>query len=66
MIWEERARSERQRAQRRWEVAPVRKDGSSDSGGELPPLEDEREFERAVLVVEVLDWRLRKGREGTR
>ena len=66
MIWEERARSERQRAQRRWEVAPVRKDGSSVSGGELPPLEDEREFERAVLVVEVLDWRLRKGREGTR
>ena len=55
MIWDERARSERQRAQRRWEVAPVRKDGSSDSGGELPPLEDEREFERAVLVVEVLD-----------
>jgi hypothetical protein len=44
----------------------VRKDGSSVSGGELPPLEDEREFERAVLVVEVLDWRLRKGREGTR
>ena len=66
MICEERARSERQRAQRRWEVAPVRKDGVSLSGGELPPLDDEREFERAVLVVEVLDWRLRKGREGTR
>lgn len=66
MIWDERARSERQRAQRRWEVAPVRKDGSEGSGGELLPLEDEREFERAVLVVEVLDWRLRKGREGTR
>lgn len=62
MIWEERARSERQRAQRRWEVAPVRKEGSS---GE--PLLDERELERAVLVVdEVLDWRRRKGREGTR
>jgi hypothetical protein len=62
MICEERARSERQRAQRRWEVAPVRKDGSS---GE--PLLDERELERAVLVVdEVLDWRRRKGMEGTR
>jgi hypothetical protein len=40
----------------------VRKDGSS---GE--PLLDERELERAVLVVdEVLDWRRRKGMEGTR
>ena len=64
MICEERARSERQRAQRRWEVAPVRKEGSSE--GELL-LEEERELERAVLVVdEVLDWRRRKGREGTR
>lgn len=66
MICEERARSERQRAQRRWEVAPVRKDGDEDSGGELSLLDDERELERAVLAVEVLDWRLRKGREGTR
>jgi hypothetical protein len=65
MICEESARSERQRAQRRWEVAPVRKDGSS--GGELL-FEEEREFERAVLLVveEVLEWRRRKGREGTR
>jgi hypothetical protein len=61
MICEERARSERQRAQRRWEVAPVRKEGFSS--GE--PLLEARE--RAVLVVEeVLDWRRRKGREGTR
>jgi hypothetical protein len=65
MICEERARSERQRAQRRWEVAPVRKEGSSE--GEPLLLEEERELERAVLVVdEVLDWRRRKGREGTR
>lgn len=64
MICEERARSERQRAQRRWEVAPVRKDGDEGSGGE--PLPEERELERAVLVDEVLDWRLRNGREGTR
>ena len=64
MICEERARSERQRAQRRCEVAPVRKEGSS--GGEL--VLEERELERAVLLVdeEVLDWRRRKGREGTR
>ena len=61
MICEESARSDRQRAQRRWEVAPVRKDESSVSGGE--PLLEEREFERAV---EVLDWRLRNGSEGTR
>lgn len=44
----------------------MRKDGSEDSGGELPPLDEDRECERAALVVEVLDWRLRKGKEGTR
>lgn len=65
MICEESARSERQRAQRRWEVAPVRKESSFCSGDE--PLMLEIELERAVLVVdEVLDWRRRKGREGTR
>jgi hypothetical protein len=43
----------------------VRKEGSSE--GEPLLLEEERELERAVLVVdEVLDWRRRKGREGTR
>ena len=42
----------------------MRKEGSS--GGEL--VVEERELERAVLLVveEVLDWRRRKGREGTR
>ena len=45
----------------------MRKDGDEDSGGELSLLDEERELERAVLVVEVvLDRRLRKGREGTR
>jgi len=53
MICEDSARSDRQRAQRRCEVAPVRNDWSSVSGGE--PTLDEMELERAVLVVEVLD-----------
>jgi hypothetical protein len=52
MICDESARSDKQRAQRRCEVAPVRKAWSSFSGGE--PL-DEMELERAVLIVEVLD-----------
>lgn len=62
MIWDESAKSERQRAQRRWDVAPVRYE-SGDVGGEEV---DEMEFERALSTVEVLDWRLRKGREGIR
>jgi cyanophycinase-like exopeptidase len=59
MICDESARSERQRAQRRWEVAPVRKSEGSVSGDEALEME-------LVRNVEVLDWRLRKGREGTR
>lgn len=61
MIWEDKARSDRQRAQRRWDVAPVRKASGSEGGEEV-----ETELERPLLAVEVLLWRLRKGREGTR
>lgn len=48
-------------------MAPVRKEAASsetEEGGE--EVDEEMESERAVVVVEVLDWRLRKGREGTR
>ncbi|KAI7288243.1 hypothetical protein KC345_g130 [Hortaea werneckii] len=59
MIWEERARSAAQRAQRRWEAWPVRK--ASVVGGE-----EEELLEAEVALLSVLDWRRRKGREGTR
>lgn len=61
MICEESARSDRQRAQRRCEAAPVRNDSRLAGGDEV-----ETELERALSIVDVLDWRLRKGRAGTR
>ena len=64
MIWEERARSEAQRAQRRWEAWPVRKESAS-GGLVLVVLSIEREREEDALLS-VLECRLRKGREGTR
>ena len=62
MIWEERARSERQRAQRRCEAWPERKDSASGGEVELAVEETVRE----EIVLSMLDWRRRKGLEGTR
>lgn len=64
MIWELRARSEAQRAQRRWEAWPFRKE--SVSGGLVPVELSSMEFVRAEeALLSVLDFR-RNGSDGTR
>lgn len=63
MIWLERARSERQLAQRRWAAWPDKYD--SALGGLLPGLLLLPSLD-VVAVLSVLDCRRRKGREGTR
>lgn len=63
MIWLDKARSDRQRAQRRCEAWPVRNDSSI---GELLAVLDTDDV-REDLVLSMLDCRRRrKGLEGTR
>jgi hypothetical protein len=63
MIWVLRARSEAQRAQRRCEVWPVRKESGSLLMLELELVEDAALVSLALLTV--LERR-RKGKDGTR
>ena len=65
IIWLESARSEAQRAQRRWDVEPARYEGvEGEVLGEVA--EADEEVEVVVLVLSVLDCRRRKAREGMR
>lgn len=58
----DKARSERQRVQRRWDVEPVRYESFD---GELL-VESAEVYEAAQALLSVLDCLRRKGREGTR